>query len=106
MSTSVILRWTPPPTDNINGIVRAYIVAVYEHETGRSYNLSSPQPELSIGNLHPFYWYNFSVCAVTVVQGPCTDLYTLRTPEAGKETSYNLMGYTYQYTNMASIVYT
>jgi len=83
-ATFVVLQWSAPPSEHINGIIRAYTVTVSEHETGRSYNLSSPHTELSIGNLHPFYWYNFSVCAVTVAQGPCTDLYNLQTLEHGK----------------------
>ena len=94
-STSVILQWTPPPTENVNGIIRAYTVTVSEHETGRSYNLSSPQTELSIGNLHPFYWYNFSVCTVTIAQGPCTAMHTLQTLEAGKDARCNLITYSY-----------
>ena len=83
-ATFVVLQWSAPPSEHINGIIRAYTVTVSEHETGRSYNLSSPQTELSIGNLHPFYWYNFSVCAVTVAPGRCTDLYTLQTLQHGK----------------------
>ena len=83
-ATFVVLQWSAPPSEHSNGIIRAYTVTVSEHETGRSYNLSSPQTELSIGNLHPFYWYNFSVCAVTIAQGPCTELYTLQTLEHGK----------------------
>ena len=83
-ATFVVLQWSPPPSEHINGIIRAYTVTVSEHETGWSYNLSSPHTELSIGNLHPFYWYSFSVCAVTVAPGTCTDLYTLQTLEHGK----------------------
>ena len=89
-STSIILQWTPPPTENVNGIIRAYTLTVSEHETRLSYNLSSPQTELSVGNLHPFYWYNFSVCAVTIAQGPCTAMHTLQTLEAGKDARCNL----------------
>ena len=83
-ATFVVLQWSAPPSEHTNGIIRAYTVTVSEHETGQSYNLSSPRTELSIGNLHPFYWYNFSVCAVTVALGPCTELYTLQTLEHGK----------------------
>ena len=87
-ATFVVLQWSAPPSEHINGIIRAYTVTVSEHETGRSYNLSSPQTELSVGNLHPFYWYSFSVCAVTVAPGPCTDLHTLQTLEHGKGANF------------------
>lgn len=84
-SNSVLLRWSPPPDEHVNGIVRAYVVIVFERETRRNFNLTATQDELSIGNLHPFYGYNFSVCAVTVAQGPCTVLYSLQTLEDGKQ---------------------
>ena len=90
-ATFVVLQWSAPPSEHINGIIRAYTVTVSEHETGRSYNLSSPHTELSIGNLHPFYWYNFSVCAVTVAQGPCTVLYNLQTLEHGKGADFYIV---------------
>ena len=85
-SNSVVLQWSPPPAQHLNGIIRAYNVVVYELETGQSNSLISSQNELSIGsaNLQPFYWYNFSVCAVTVAQGPCTDMYSLQTLEDSK----------------------
>ena len=85
-SNSVVLHWSPPPVQHQNGIIRAYTVIVYKLETGQRNSLSSSQNELSIGNaiLQPFYWYNFSVCAVTVAQGPCTEFYSLQTLEDGK----------------------
>jgi len=87
-SNSIHLQWRPPPAEDLNGIVRAYVVIISEQETGRSDNLTSRNltsrlNELSIRNLHPFYGYNFSVCAVTVSQGPCTELYSLQTLEDG-----------------------
>ena len=85
-SNSVFLHWSSPPVQHQNGIIRAYNVIIYELETGQSNTLSSSQNQLIIGNaiLQPFYWYNFSVCAVTVAQGPCTEFYTLQTLEDSK----------------------
>ena len=87
-SNSTRLQWGLPPAEHLNGIVRAYVVTVSEQETRRSYNLTSRNltsrlNELSIRNLHPFYGYDFSVCAVTVSQGPCTQSYSLQTLEDG-----------------------
>ena len=90
-STFANLQWSPPPTEYINGIIRAYTVIVSEQETGRNYSLSSTQTALLVGNLHPFYEYAFSLCAVTVAQGPCTEIYTLQTLEDGKYASIMIM---------------
>lgn len=57
---------------------------VSEQETGRNYNLTSAHNELSVGNLHPFYWYNFKVSAITIAEGPFSELYSLQTLEDGK----------------------
>lgn len=57
---------------------------VSEQETGRNYNLTSAHNELSVGNLHPFYWYNFKISAITIAEGPFSELYSLQTLEDGK----------------------
>ena len=35
----------------------------------------------TVGNLHPFYIYHFTVSAYTVAPGPYTDKYTVQTLE-------------------------
>ena len=78
------LSWNPPGTSQQNGVIRSYIVIVKEEETGRSFSVNSTNTELSIGNLHPFYTYHFTVAAVTISQGPFTNVYVLQTLEDGK----------------------
>lgn len=76
---SVHMEWVPPPPEHINGIIRHYTLTWIELETGRNYFHNPTETEHTVGNLHPFYNYNFSVCAVTMAQGPCADVYTIRT---------------------------
>ena len=94
-SISVLLQWSPPPNQNVNGIIRAYEVIVSEQETGRNYNLTSTRNELSVGNLHPFYRYSFAVSAITIAQGPFTELYSLQTLEDGKCINYGHLQISY-----------
>ena len=84
------LSWNPPETSQQNGVIRSYIVIVKEEETGRSFSVNSTNTELSIGNLHPFYTYHFTVAAVTVSQGPFTYDYVLQTLEDGKHSGRNV----------------
>ena len=69
-STSVDLSWSPPPTEHHNGIIRQYIVRVVVQDTGEIFIHSTVQLSITVGSLHPYYTYNFSVSAVTVVPGP------------------------------------
>ena len=89
-TTSVTLSWNPPETSQQNGVIRSYIVNVWEEETGRSFIVNSTTTELSIGNLHPFYTYHYAVAAVTISQGPFTYEYTLQTLEDGKYCGHNV----------------
>ena len=89
-STSVTLRWNPPEASQQNGVIRSYIVIVWEEETGRNFSVNSTNTELSIGNLHPFYTYHFTVAAVTVSQGPFTYEYVLQTLEDGKYSEHTV----------------
>ena len=73
-STHVSLFWAPPPTDQQNGIIRQYIVAVVG-QGGRNFTVETTQPEVTVGGLHPFYTYSFSIAAVTIAPGPYSDEY-------------------------------
>jgi len=64
-------------------------VFVTEAETGRSFTLNSTTSNFYVGNLHPFYTYNFSIAAVTVEAGPRSSSITLQTAEAS-EYSYRV----------------
>ena len=87
-STSVDLSWSPPPTEHHNGIIRYYIVRVVEEDTGEMFSLSSTHQQITVGSLHPYYIYHFSVSAVTVGPGPYSEPHTVQTLPDSKFTKF------------------
>ena len=83
-STSVDLSWSPPPTEDHNGIIRHYIVRVVVENTEEMFTLSTTHQQITIESLHPYYIYNFSVSAVTVAPGPYSEPHTVQTLPDGK----------------------
>ena len=56
---------------------------VVVQDTGEIFTHSTVGPSITVGNLHPYYTYNFSISAVTVVPGPYSVPITVRTlPES------------------------
>ena len=84
-ATSITLSWEPPESDLQNGVIRHYLIQVLETQTGN--NLTYQVTALTVftvGDLHPFYTYSFSVQAVTVAAGPLSLPQSVRTLEDGK----------------------
>lgn len=84
-STSFRLLWAPPPTEHHNGQIRRYRVNVTELETGQLLAFTTPETELVVTGLHPYYLYECTVSAETVAVGPYSAAIAVRTHEAGKE---------------------
>ncbi len=82
-STALRLTWESPPVDQLNGILRGYVVNVTEVETGRKFQYSTDTPEIVLSSLHPSYTYVCVVAAVTVGNGLFSLNVTIRTEEAG-----------------------
>ena len=80
---SLTLSWSPPPEDQLNGLLRHYVVVLQELESGRNLTLTSTNPRLLLGDLHPFYTYGVAVCPVTVDMGPCAYLEPVQLPQDG-----------------------
>ena len=72
-ATSIDLSWSPPPTEHHNGIIRQYTVRVVVQDTREMFTHSTSQLSITVGNLHPYYTYNCSVSAVTVMPGPYSE---------------------------------
>ena len=70
-SMSVTLIWSAPPEEYQNGVIRHYRINVNELESDKNSTIVSLDTRSVISGLHPFYTYNFGVCAVTVGVGPC-----------------------------------
>ena len=71
MSTSLTLTWGSPQNTLQNGVIRHYIITALEINTGTNFTYQAQsRTTFSIGDLHPYYTYQFNVFAVTVEVGP------------------------------------
>ena len=84
-SITITLTWSPPRDDLHNGIIRHYLINILEVNTSAAYTLrTQAHTSLTIGVLHPFYTYELSVQAVTVLPGPASPTITVVTLQDGK----------------------
>ena len=83
-SRTLILTWNPPPFEDQNGIIREYKILVVELETMFTFTVVSYSLTATIGSLHPNYNYQCSITAVTISDGPYTQVFTITTPEDSK----------------------
>ena len=90
-SDSLTLTWDPPPNNLQNGVIRHYVVVALELNTGINTTYMASHTTLSIGDLHPFYLYEFRVFAVTVEVGPSSLAHQVTTLEDGKLCSQYLV---------------
>ena len=84
-SERILLSWDLPEPAGRNGIVTGYTIRVHEVATGSVflYNLTN-HTDFLVESLHPYYDYECSVAAATVVGfGPLSDPVTIRTNESG-----------------------
>ena len=83
-STSIQVTWAPPPEDDVNGIIREYIVR-YSLVDGPSAetSLSTNETSVVIAELDEYTLYEVSVSAVTVAEGPA-DSVQVRTDSDGE----------------------
>ena len=87
-SNSIFLSWSPPLPQNQNGIIREYIIKITEilsNSTSTNYSTST---SITIHALHPNYYYNISVSAVTISSGPFSQPITFKTHEASRFLSF------------------
>ena len=84
-STSLFFSWNAPPMDQQNGIIRYYILALTELDTGFMLNHSTAGNNFTFPSLHPSYTYQVEVAAVTIGSGPFSTPITLQTFEDGIE---------------------
>lgn len=83
-SNSLILTWDPPSNSLQNGIVRGYVIVATELDTGANITfMVQSHTSLSVGDLHPYYTYQFNVFAVTVEVGPSSLDYQVTTLQDG-----------------------
>ena len=83
-STTITLSWDPPPSDQINGYIRHYVITVTESETALEFEEQSNYTQVTVQSLHPYYTYTCRVAAVTTGPGPYIGNLTIQSPEDGK----------------------
>lgn len=81
--TSIRITWSPPPLMSQNGLIREYRVNVTEVDTGKVFVRTSGSTYLILYELHPYYTYECIIGAVTIAEGPYSDMETITTPEDG-----------------------
>ena len=99
---TVDLEWEEPLLTN--GIIRNYTVLYFEASTGSPsatlYSYSTTETSIRISSLEPFTDYTFRVSAVTVAEGPFTEI-NATTKESGIymyiHKQYNLHTYIHTY---------
>ena len=74
-----MLAWDTPPPLEINGAIRYYTVEAMERHTGRQWTFFAVDPDLHVGSLHPYYYYDFNVSATTTGMGPFSSVYSVLT---------------------------
>ena len=85
-ATSVTITWNPPPLDEINGMIRSYVVTYFPTSNSLALIKESVLGSVTSFNasgLDPFTNYTFEVVAVTVGPGP-PDSIVIQTAEAGE----------------------
>ena len=80
-SRDIMLTWSPPPPIHVNGIILYYRVRVTERETGQLFPFVTPLQQLPVHDLHPHYYYDCTVAAFTVGDGPFSSNFTVQTAE-------------------------
>ncbi len=83
-SSVVMLVWSPPPPIEINGVITHYTVNVVERHTGRQWTFVVIDNTLHVGGLHPHHYYDCIVSAVTIGNGPFSDVLSVITETEGK----------------------
>jgi len=84
-STSVVLTWETPPSEDLNGRVIGYFINVTKLRSGERLELFSNSTMLTVYNLQPYTMYTYISAAVTNAgHGPFSNALQIETLEAGK----------------------
>ena len=83
-ATLVVIAWLPPPQEDQNGIIQSYMIRIVGVHSEEDFTITTNFTEISVGNLHPFYSYKFTVAAVTLSRGPYSMPVTVAMPSLGQ----------------------
>ena len=84
-STAAYVEWLPPKASEQNGIIQKYIVSVYEEFNDDELSDIDVvgMTSVTISDLHPYYNYQVTVSAFTILIGPNSAV-SFKTEEDGK----------------------
>ncbi len=88
-SRSLSLSWSPPIQELRNGIIRNYFISVTSGANTITRNISSVQTMIYIAGLQPYTTYNCTIQAGTIQLGPSSSVFTVNTPQDGKNRREN-----------------
>lgn len=77
--------WLPPVHSKRNGIIRSYsiILTLTQSQVSVTHSVAGNITSFYFQNLHPAYIYEFEVAAVTISQGPYSDVVEVKMEEDG-----------------------
>lgn len=82
-SQSLLVQWSSPLAEEQNGIIVSYTIRVVNvlTEEIKLYQREGHHSEYLVESLHPYYEYDVSVAAGTIIQGPFSTPTRVRTRE-------------------------
>ena len=86
-STTIFITWQSPEPEELNGIIVFYTLTLLEVPTNTTfiYQQEGHHTEIVITSLHPYYSYECSIAAETIVgRGPFSIPFTIQTREDGR----------------------
>ena len=106
-SRSMHLTWQPPRSDQLNGILRHYVVTLVRSSSRAALlmrNVSSIQQATTISGLQPHMQYNCTVQAETVGLGPAAPSVQVTTPQDSEEFELSvILNYTLLFLSCATL---
>ena len=96
-STLLRLTWSPPPAEDINGVITFYLVEVTEVISGTRWIFHAVQTSINVGPLHPYYNYQCRVTAFTIGAGPFTSFFYVTTGETSRCCNFACVGHKTSY---------
>ena len=79
-----MFSWHPPPVIDQNGVIDYYVIKIHDIQTDVLWTFSAIDEDISIGFLHPYYYYDCTVAAHTIAgTGPYSTAVRVQTDEAG-----------------------
>ena len=87
-SRTVLLLWSPPPTQDHNGVIVKYIINITAQDTGKYRQVNVTGTSAVLVDLVASFTYFISVSAHTVETGPYSSYMTITLPQDGKKQIY------------------